>query len=398
MGRIQSVNLVHYSPLFDQPPPPPPPPIHHSPSLPGLKKPPPKTKNPKKNNLIFSQIMDDQENNPSSSSPPPPAASNPSQPKSQPEPQPSASASSNPSSPEDTTTKPNIEIVPISTPEANPNPIATRAPKSPSSKKNAPLPWTHQETISLIQTYQEKWYSLKKGQLKANQWEDVAAAVAARCGYDSPSKTSTQCRHKIEKLRKRYRAERLKPYPNSWQYYELMDHMERGPMPITATRSAPPVKYQNQKNAGASGFLNNYRENNSDEGGANYGGFEAKKNKSKSINNIVRGSGVDMGNRNLNKIGMSRNFGFGEELEAEVEEKGKGVLVKALAAEVRGFAERFLKMENDKIELMRKTEKTRMEMEKNRMDMILEAQRKVVDTIGKAFGAHKKPKRTAPES
>ncbi|KAF5192592.1 Alcohol dehydrogenase transcription factor Myb/SANT-like family protein [Thalictrum thalictroides] len=81
--------------------------------------------------------------------------------------------------------------------------------KTPSiPKKIPPIPWAHIETVNLIEAYQEKWYSLKRGQLKASQWEEVASDVAARCGFKELSKSATQCRHKMEKLRKRYRTEK----------------------------------------------------------------------------------------------------------------------------------------------------------------------------------------------
>nr|GMD15645.1 trihelix transcription factor ASIL1 [Ipomoea batatas] len=133
-------------------------------------------------------------------------------------------------------------------------------------KKPHPLPWTPQETVNLIQAYKEKWYSLNRGQLKASQWEEVAIAVAVRCGFDELSKSSTQCRHKIEKLRNE------------------------------------------------------------------------------------------------------------------------------LAAEIRGFAERFMRMEKRKIEMMRDTGRYRIEMEKKRLDMILETQRKIADSVSRILEPNKRVK------
>ncbi|XP_051113183.1 trihelix transcription factor ENAP1 [Andrographis paniculata] len=315
-------------------------------------------------------------------------------------------------------------------------------PLSP-PKKLPPFPWTHQETLALIQAYQEKWYSLKKGQLKAFQWEEVAVTVAARCGLDEPSKTSTQCRHKIEKLRKRYRSELKKPYPNSWQYFEYMDQMERGPMPLNAR---PIAVVKSSPNVAASNdyyYNSNYRGSGdvSDESDEewNAGGYSVEamaKSKSKSINNIVR-SNAKSGNRSRNLGTMDRGVGGGsirdasmmrgamngkrkqyyvgdeidnddddddnddddndDSLDDLVEERpqvgvGGGGVGTELAAEISGFADTFMRMENKKIEMMRETERYRMEMEKKKMDMILEAQRKIVDTIGRAFGAHKKVK------
>ncbi|KAL3531109.1 hypothetical protein ACH5RR_010431 [Cinchona calisaya] len=375
--------------------------------------------------------------------PPPPQPPSPSSSPS-PSPSPSPTNSSNPPSPDVKLSK--LDLIPTSTstptptPNSNPSPNPNPNPSIASSpaKKTPPLPWTHQETISLIQTYQDKWYSLKKGQLKASQWEEVSSTVAARCGFDVPSKSATQCRHKIEKLRKRYRAERLKPYPNVWQYFELMDRMERGPLPIAAHPPAAAAAVKYQKNANSVGAAN-FNDSDSDEGGIDYyggsgGGAEIKKNKLKSINNIVRGGdiGVSSGNSNRNvsrMVGLNRNYGVAEsgrvlkglrtpmnqkrkgyfqnhesdeeveeeeeedvEEELEEEEEKEMAVGRELAAEIRSFAERFMRMENKKIEMMRETERYRMEMEKKRMDMILEAQRKVVDTIGRAFGAHKKVK------
>ncbi|KAL9663488.1 hypothetical protein QQ045_018875 [Rhodiola kirilowii] len=57
-----------------------------------------------------------------------------------------------------------------------------------------------------------------------------------RCPLASPAKTAVQCRHKMEKLRKRYRSEiqRAKSLPvsrfiSSWVHFKRMDAMEKGP-------------------------------------------------------------------------------------------------------------------------------------------------------------------------
>ncbi|KAK4720192.1 hypothetical protein R3W88_018530 [Solanum pinnatisectum] len=306
-------------------------------------------------------------------------------------------------------------------PESNQPQISPNPPISSPQKKTLPIPWTHQETFNLIQAYQEKWYSLKKGQLKASQWEEVAITVAARCGFDEPSKSATQCRHKIEKLRKRYRAERLKPYPNSWQYFDLMDRMERGPLPIAAHPVAM-VKCQNSNSTSDQ----RYYDTDSDEVDVSF--MDLRKNKCKSINNIVRGEMGMMGvnvvsdNRTVNRMVKDRNFdvmrgmrnsmnekrkGYFEnvginndddDVEEEVDEEednedGEGsVGGSELAAEIRGFAERFMRMESKKIEMMKETERFRMEMEKRRMEMILETQRNLIDTINSVVGSHKKVK------
>ncbi|KAL8546679.1 hypothetical protein ACS0TY_006415 [Phlomoides rotata] len=210
-------------------------------------------------------------------------------------------------------------------------PPAPESKSTSSARKPSPLPWTHQETLALIQAYQEKWYSLKKGQLKAFQWEEVSVTVAARCGFDEPSKTATQCRHKIEKLRKRYRSELQKPYPNSWQYFELLDQMERGPTllyarPITAVaKSFSNNANSNSNSNNISNFNHDYGSfysnpadyyNNDSHGGGgsddsdenlNAGVKAAARNKSKSINNIVDG-GVKGRVTGAKGIAMEKGF------------------------------------------------------------------------------------------
>lgn len=229
--------------------------------------------------------------------------------------------------------------------------------------------------------------------------------------------------------------------------------MERGPIaldarPITIAKSFPNNNASSNSNNDTPfshgygyGSLysssTDYYNNTGDGGGGDSGGSDdsdqkwnvghgatvVAKNKSKSINNIVRG---DV--RSGKGVVVERGFGGGgrggrvsrnpmnekpreyydggesdedgddsdgdEEEDQLVAEEGGSVGRGGmrLAAEIRGFTERFMVMERKKIEIMQETESFRMDMEKKRMEMIVEAQRKMVDTIGRAFGAHKRAK------
>ncbi|KAJ9697261.1 hypothetical protein PVL29_009172 [Vitis rotundifolia] len=277
--------------------------------------------------------------------------------------------------------------------------MATPSPPPPSSsppnrpKKAQPLPWSHQETTHLIQAYQEKWYSLKRGQLKASQWEEVAVTVAARCNYDEPSKSATQCRHKIEKLRKRYRAEKQRivigaAASSSWPYFHLMDSLERGPLPISAQPMSV-LKYEK-----AYPYSHNCKPNDDNVGNDDYSNSSndedsgALKTRSRSINYILQRPAV------VNRFAVDPKLNWSTEREetgAVVVEGGNGV-VWELAGEMRAFAERFVRMETMKMEMMKETERRRMEMESRRMEMIVESQRKIVETIERALGSNKKLK------
>ncbi|KAF9625419.1 hypothetical protein IFM89_022577 [Coptis chinensis] len=139
----------------------------------------------------------------------------------------------------------------MSQPIQSPAPSPSPTPKPP--RRVPPPCWTHDETLALIESYHEKWYILRRGNLKAVHWQEVADSVARRCRFTIPTKTSIQCRHKIEKLRKRYRTEkqRLSSLPNnnkfssSWVFFKKMDNMEKGPLSTTA-EAAPAVKVKDE--------------------------------------------------------------------------------------------------------------------------------------------------------
>ncbi|KAI3787532.1 hypothetical protein L1987_42068 [Smallanthus sonchifolius] len=94
--------------------------------------------------------------------------------------------------------------------------------------------WTQDEALALIQAYRERWYALRRGYLRTADWDAVAEEVGRLCPGATPPKTSAQCRHKMEKLRQRYRAEKQRAlsfpggqFLSTWFYFEAMDSMER---------------------------------------------------------------------------------------------------------------------------------------------------------------------------
>ncbi|KAL6503159.1 hypothetical protein OROHE_023788 [Orobanche hederae] len=116
------------------------------------------------------------------------------------------------------------------------------------ARRRFPPPcWTQEETLALIDAYRERWYALRRGYLRTADWDAVGAAVANRCPGASPEKTSAQCRHKMEKLRQRYRAEKQRalsfPFPagryfSSWFFFENMEAMENGTEPPASVQKS----------------------------------------------------------------------------------------------------------------------------------------------------------------
>lgn len=107
--------------------------------------------------------------------------------------------------------------------------MSSPPPQQTSNRRVPPPCWTREETLALIQAYREKWFGLGRGNLRASDWDDVAEAVSS--ASDSGTKSSVQCRHKIEKLRKRYRGEKQRSlrcpgkFFSSWDLFPLLDSM-----------------------------------------------------------------------------------------------------------------------------------------------------------------------------
>ncbi|KAM7262867.1 hypothetical protein ACFE04_000550 [Oxalis oulophora] len=251
--------------------------------------------------------------------------------------------------------------------------------------------WTHSETLNLIQAYQEKWYSLNRGQLKSTQWEEIAVSIAVKCGYaySHPSaKSPVQCRHKMEKLRRRYRSEK-QAGPTAWPYFFQMDCLETGKSVIIA---ATPISQMRPDVADDEDEDENDDDDDVDD-------EEDGCSKLRSINYILRkptyvnrfSSGVGLKRERsdyVEEVGVGVGAGVGvEPMRYEEgrtrEEEGMGT--EMLAAEVRRFSERMVKIEKQKMEMIKETERWRMEMEDRKVRMILDSQSKVVDIICNIF-------------
>ncbi|WJX77290.1 hypothetical protein P8452_60612 [Trifolium repens] len=348
-------------------------------------------------------------------------------------------ASSQPSSPTDSN-PPSAVPLPLSLPAPPPPP-----PTTTSSRRLPPPCWTPEETSALIDSYRDKWYSLGRTNLKAIHWQEVADAVTVKCPNASPThKTAVQCRHKMEKLRKRYRSEiqRLRSLPvprsrssSSWVHFKSMDSMEKGPSPP----SPPPmIKIENPNHlnhretlddnndlddddlyeelrSAASGGSGNARsidklyQNGVSGGGGGgplgggfririptgvsvaqpglkfYGGYNQKMNN----NNSESGSRINGGMMLIKeRVGLGKRE---REREREVERERDpiGEMVNA----IKVLRDGFVRMEQMKMEMAREIETMRMDMEMKRTEMILESQQRIVEAFAKAVSEKNKKRK-----
>ncbi|KAL4312245.1 hypothetical protein GQ457_01G052470 [Hibiscus cannabinus] len=324
---------------------------------------------------------------------------------------------------------------------------------TPNPRRLPPPCWSHDETVALIDAYHDKWYTLRRGNLKAIHWQEVADAVTQRCPMATPPKTAVQCRHKMEKLRKRYRTEiqRARSMPvsrfvSSWVHFKRMDSMEKGPNVKPDYKSDSPDDENDEDDEDDQdqefydyGYKNGsantknahklYRNEIGKSGGSvsnsgNSGGFRIRIPTGVSIaqpgprvygvnsnsnatphhskdNFGGSGSGSAYRTRVLKEFeetpGKTTAVGSGKrERERERERDASAEMVSA----IKVLGDGFVRMEQMKMEMAREIETMRIEMEMKRTEMILESQQRILEAFSKAVSERKKKiKRIAsPES
>lgn len=253
--------------------------------------------------------------------------------------------------------------------------VALAASTSAVARKTQPVLWTEDETLLLIDSYKQKWYAVGRGPLRSNQWEEISVAVSGRSGVE---RSATQCRHKMEKLRKRFKAERQSMGPISiWPFYSQMDELDCNPAPISArplTRLPPSNHYAEDED-----------EEDEDEE------EDERRNKSRSINHIVRRPGTV--NRFAGVGGGLLQWGQKERSKRKRTDEGGGggerrmKGARAVAYEIRAFAEKTMVMEKKKMEFAKETLKLRKDMEIKRLKLIQTSQAQLLQFLNTSFAS-----------
>lgn len=316
-----------------------------------------------------------------------------------------------------------------STPPLLEGPPAVTIATAAASRRLPPPCWSHDETVALIDAYRDKWYSLRRGNLRASHWQEVADDVAARCPVGNP-KTAVQCRHKMEKLRKRYRAEiqRAAPYGGSkshrycsaWVHFKRMDAMEKGPNSSAAAEADEDEEDQEDSHVKPIGdiyntnslnhtgsYINNTNSNrNSFHGGMVNGGtgfrirIPGRGNVGPAAAAKVYSRFDEMGGQNPNP-NAGGNYGSTKALRdgfggrGDMGKRAVGADVKQgdplaeMVSAIRVLGDGFVRMERMKMDMTREVEEMRMEMEMKRTEMILESQQRIVEAFAKAISEKK---------
>ncbi|CAN6866768.1 unnamed protein product [Brassica oleracea] len=82
--------------------------------------------------------------------------------------------------------------------------------------------WTEDATATLLQAWGHRFVRLDFGNLRQNDWKEVADAVNSSHGSGRP-KTDTQCKSRIDTLKKKYKAEKAKLSPSAWRFFDRLD-------------------------------------------------------------------------------------------------------------------------------------------------------------------------------
>ncbi|KAJ0948562.1 putative transcription factor Trihelix family [Helianthus annuus] len=275
-------------------------------------------------------------------------------------------------------------------------------PPKPPSRRLPPPCWSDAETVALIDCYREKWYSLRRGNLRAPDWQEVADGVAQRCRLTFPAKTSIQCRHKMEKLRKRYRSEiqrigsglKRNMYSSSWIHFKLMHDMELG----FSSSSDLTVSVNNRYDDVADEVPDEVEvEEDEDDmllyhnGNSNSNG-DGNRVRIKIPNFAVMTSARN--NRLLDDLPPNMNPGYGSGGSGRLKRKSDGDnVMNEMVEAVRRLGDGFVRMERMKMDMARELESMRMKAEMRQTEMIIETHQKLWESFSKTVLEGKKGKR-----
>ncbi|KAH7427717.1 hypothetical protein KP509_10G056800 [Ceratopteris richardii] len=237
-------------------------------------------------------------------------------------------------------------------------------------------------------------------------------------GGSEPSKSSVQCRHKIEKLRKRYRQEKQieeqrGPRSSSWPFFEHMDAMERG-------RSITKLSPSSLTLARATSNGNSVRSNRlrlrwHDSSDKDYeppasASKEARdtspskprilgsvrlttKLRQNAERNYVESPRVTLRPKVRRNYAMDDDCVSMDDKESLPDSSKLDCLSKRMNSElisvIRSLGEGFLKIEQMKLEMQRDNERLRADLELKRVGMLLDSQKEIAEMFTRALTGKK---------
>lgn len=216
-----------------------------------------------------------------------------------------------------------------------PSAAAPSAPRQSFGGRNSLTDWTERETFVLLEAWGDRFLQRGKKSLRSEEWQEVAEKVSE---VSKIERTDTQCRNRLDTLKKKYKKEKVKLVETSgatskWVYFKKMDMLMSSPQQqagLSCGLDSGEYVFMNPRL-----YLN--RANGSDEMRDSPGNSES-----------AEGDGDDSDGLPPKK----RKYG---------RENEDGSSFRLLADSIRKFSDIYEKIENSKRQQMLELEKMRME-------------------------------------
>ncbi|WOL14815.1 hypothetical protein Cni_G23596 [Canna indica] len=105
--------------------------------------------------------------------------------------------------------------------------------------------WSEGATADLIEAWGDRHLRLSRGSLRQKDWKEVADAVnERRMAAGKLPKTDSQCKNRIDTLKKKYKIEKAKPGPSQWSFFSTLDLLVGDVVSEPYSRPSPPVRSQ----------------------------------------------------------------------------------------------------------------------------------------------------------
>ena len=225
--------------------------------------------------------------------------------------------------------------------------------------------WSEGATETLIEAWGDRYIQLNRGNLRQNDWKEVADAVNGRENGVKPHKTDVQCKNRIDTLKKKYKVEKSKPPPSKWVFYQRLDSLigaDKKPTTVTLTVKGSKPKPNPSPILGSAHVLYSGGSSRLDSGGGS-----------------VESSLGDDDDDEEDDLGFSGRRVRKQRFETV--DFSDGAACRELARAILKFGEIYERIESSKQQQMMELEKQRMEFAKDlefqRMNMFMDAQLEV---------------------
>ncbi|KAL9675794.1 hypothetical protein QQ045_004000 [Rhodiola kirilowii] len=234
--------------------------------------------------------------------------------------------------------------------------------------------WSEGAVSSLLEAYEAKWVLRNRAKLKGHDWEEVSRFVSATA--EAP-KTQTQCKNKMESMKKRYRSESSAAGSN-WPLYERIHQLlnnsggvvslDHQPQPISCSplKASSPASFPTPVNGVVCSATK-------EEDGAKLS-HEKNVTDAYSTDSTSTSPALYNDKGKLRRPSSSNNT---TKKKKKQRKKSSGVII---AESVRWVAEAVVRMEKERMEAMKELEKMRAEAEIRRAELELNKTRIIADT------------------